>query len=149
MTMTDDLVKRMRSQDQCWSVSEAADRIETLTADFALQVQRTDEQRAAYGQALSVMEADNARLLADMRKIAKRGESIVWGRMLRAACNDMTAIAIAALNTGKEVMPVAQFNHTSDIGSGDQDAVAGAALDPDRLREDRDERQQLDREFGE
>jgi hypothetical protein len=32
----------------------------------------------------------------------------------------------AALNTGKEVMPVAQFNHTSDIGPGDQ-AVAGAA----------------------
>ena len=40
------------------------DREKALTADFARQVQRTDEQREAYEQALSVMEAENERLRA-------------------------------------------------------------------------------------
>ena len=40
------------------------DREKTLTADFARQVQRTDEQREAYEQALSVMEAERDRLRA-------------------------------------------------------------------------------------
>jgi hypothetical protein len=75
--MTDDLVTEARKGgpcaelgDRCRAIEAAsgcfcaavADRIEALTADFALQVQRTDEQRAAYEQALSVTEADNARL---------------------------------------------------------------------------------------
>jgi hypothetical protein len=41
----------------------AVNRIEALTADFARQVQRTDEQREAYKQALSVMEAERDRLI--------------------------------------------------------------------------------------
>ena len=65
--MTDNLVQRLRNETRDWiskSVDrmEAADRIETLAADFTRQVQRTDEQREAYEQALSVMEADNERL---------------------------------------------------------------------------------------
>ena len=39
-----------------------ADIVQALTADFARQVQRTDEQREAYEQALSVMEAERDRL---------------------------------------------------------------------------------------
>ncbi len=66
--MTDDLVKRLRDFDPHlheWEVvDEAAGRIEALTADFERQVQRTDEQREVYEQALSVMEADNERLRA-------------------------------------------------------------------------------------
>ena len=63
--MSDELVKRLRGwrgYHQANLSVEAADRIEALTADFARQVQRTDEQREAYEQALSVMEADNERL---------------------------------------------------------------------------------------
>ena len=40
-----------------------ADIVQALTADFARQVQRTDEQREAYEQALSVMEAERDGLL--------------------------------------------------------------------------------------
>lgn len=63
--MSDELVKRLRGwrgYHQANLSVEAADRIEALTADFARQVQRTDEQREAYEQALSAMEADNERL---------------------------------------------------------------------------------------
>jgi hypothetical protein len=75
MTMTDDLLERLQigwhdEDTPPWvsnAMSEAKTRIEALTADFALQVQRTDEQREAYEQALSVMEADNARLLEIVR----------------------------------------------------------------------------------
>jgi chromosome segregation ATPase len=75
MTMTDDLariaevledsatratnaVQRQIMTRNAAIVRDAKARIEALTADFALQVQRTDEQREAYEQALSVMEAD-------------------------------------------------------------------------------------------
>ena len=43
------------------------DREKALTADFARQVQRTDEQREAYEQALSVMEAERDRLREALR----------------------------------------------------------------------------------
>ena len=45
-----------------WRV-EQFDRAEKAEADFARQVQRTDEQREAYKQALSVMEAERDRLI--------------------------------------------------------------------------------------
>lgn len=42
-------------------------RAEKAEADFARQVQRTDEQREAYEQALSVMEAERDRLREALR----------------------------------------------------------------------------------
>lgn len=48
--------------------ANAAARIKALTADFARQVHRTDEQRESYEQALSVMEAERDEALADGRK---------------------------------------------------------------------------------
>jgi hypothetical protein len=64
---------------------------------------------------------------------------------------DSEAEALAALNTGKEVMPFVPVNPANqpDIGPGDQGAAAGAALDPDIMREDRDARSELGREYGE
>ena len=58
-----------------------ADIVQALTADFARQVQRTDEQREAYEQALSVMEAErdealecNEEFFVDNQFLKKRVE---------------------------------------------------------------------------
>lgn len=58
MSDDDELIKHMTSL-----IAAGLDRIEALTADFVRQAQRTDEQREAYEQALSVMEAERDRLI--------------------------------------------------------------------------------------
>jgi hypothetical protein len=76
--------------------SNAAGRVKALTEDFALQVQRTDEQRAAYEQALAIMEADNARLREALNAVElarMTDEPEHWQRA--------TDLTDAALNTGK------------------------------------------------
>ena len=116
-------------------VRDAKARIEALTAerdDFADQIRKmlpalnreAVDQRSRAEKA----EADNARLkdMADKcTSIAKDAISMCNEGHPVSAKNVAIAI-IRTLNTGKEVMPDAQFNHTSDIGPGDQ-AVAGAA----------------------
>ena len=66
--MTDDLLERMRSENQCWSVSEAADRIAQLTAerDSLLAGHRT-------------LNIDGARLETRIEKlIAEREMAANW-----------------------------------------------------------------------
>jgi hypothetical protein len=110
MTMTDDLVRSLNAA--CYlalvdgtndysTAMEAADRIEALTEDFALQVQRTDEQRAAYEQALSVMEADNARLREALTGI-KRAAAHRMQDDKKDLHSYYFHTADAALNTGQE-----------------------------------------------
>ena len=102
--MSDELVKRLRgwardiqagsaaywTMDQ--DLKEAADRIEAMTADFARQVQRTDEQREAYEQALSVMEAERDRLRHAIRFWLEAQEPDVDAaiNMMRAALKGET-----------------------------------------------------------
>ena len=53
-----------------------ADIVQALTADFARQVQRTDEQREAYEQALSVMEAERDRLREALRGLERASTEV-------------------------------------------------------------------------
>jgi len=103
--MTDDLVKRLQigwhdEDTPPWvsnAMSEAKTRIEALTADFALQVQRTDEQREAYEQALSVMEAENARL----REVVLEADKLLCGDLAglqwKRECRSFLVLARAVL----------------------------------------------------
>ena len=66
--MTDDLLERMRSENQCWSVSEAADRIAQLTAERDARIDPAHVQtlinaaEPALAEALAAAEAECARL---------------------------------------------------------------------------------------
>lgn len=72
--------------------SNAVARIKDLTADFARQAQRTDEQREAYEQALSVMEAERDRLRGALADI------VSWETMhANATVTRMAHLARAAL----------------------------------------------------
>ena len=61
--MTEEELAKHDSKTLLQLLLSADARCDALTADFARQVQRTDEQREAYEQALSVMEAERDGLL--------------------------------------------------------------------------------------
>jgi hypothetical protein len=98
--MTDDLVKRLRS-NASWGddrFAEAADRIEALTAERDQWIQHAKNAVWADSEELKLLTADNAQLREAMRTI---GEKCPADGLLIHSGRQIVAIIDAAL-TGKE-----------------------------------------------
>jgi hypothetical protein len=112
--------------------------LKALTAERDQAWKMVAEADTRLGQALGEAiqdKADNARLREALNETAQilsqcTFETIrVRGQYIDR--REAVSRALAALNTGKEVMPFVPIDpaNQSDIGPGDQEAVAGAALE--------------------
>jgi hypothetical protein len=130
--MTDDLVPFLRTANMATRkqleqlCAKSAKRIEALTAERDY-TEGTNDTLIALNQSLT---ADNARLRASLTGI-KRAAAHRMQNDPKDLHSYYFHTADAALNTGKEVMPFVPIDpaNQSDIGPGDQGAVAGAALE--------------------